>query len=179
MVDDFLTCLDRFKPLWEFLTAVGTVLAVVISLWLATRKQRAHITVSAESKGDQYSLTATNDGDAGIIVMRCEWGADCISGSGRVHLPSYPFNLNNHVAQSIPQRITKGDILNTWGSLKQIAEAANQQIPNTVAMSQVEASVRNSRFACVTTTEGAFTTALPAATQEELIRHFRLLRTPI
>ena len=171
--------LESFNPLWDFLTAVGTVSAVAVSLWLATRKPKTHLALFVELRGASFVLTITNDGEAEVTVRRCDWRAKCMTGAGRLELPQYPFQYNGQPAQSIPRRVINGDILETWVSVKAIAEQANSVIPETATMEQIDHDIRKSCFVCVTTTGIDFSANLPVGMQDELIKQFRLLRTPL
>lgn len=101
-VTDFVHWLERFKPLWDFLVGIGTVGAVVVSLWLASRKPKAHLTLSVQIRGnDLIDLTATNDSDLDTVVQQLQWRAHCIRGSGKLNMGVYPFSLNNQHAMTI------------------------------------------------------------------------------
>jgi len=74
-----LSWLHDYKPLWDFLTAIGTVGAVVVSLYLASRQTKAHLTVSVEAlQASEHSPMVAawaiiNDGKADQVVSRCYW----------------------------------------------------------------------------------------------------------
>src|SRR5438552_9046932 len=73
LIDHFLACLEHFKPLWDFLTAIGTVGAVVVALLLALRKPKVRLSPGARMQGTTIVLSATNKGSEPATVLGWEW----------------------------------------------------------------------------------------------------------
>ena len=175
LIDHVLDCLEHFKPLWDFLTAVGTVGAVVVALLLALRKPKVHLFPGARMQGTTIVLSATNKGSEPATVLGWEWRAACIEG-GRVDLAAYPYSLNSLPGLSAPQRLVKSDLLVTWVSVNALAEVANPRISAGLQAPAIEQAVRSSRFACLTTTGEVFEANLPESAQAPLMQRLGELR---
>jgi hypothetical protein len=90
VTDCVLHWLEHFKPLWDFLTAIGawlgaiaTFAAVVVSLWLATRSERVrlrgaaailHVFAGDGSPPEEFvGITAVNLGDRPVTINSVGW----------------------------------------------------------------------------------------------------------
>src|SRR5712671_5768409 len=90
-----LDCLERFKPLWDFLTAIGTLGAVGVSLWFAVRRPKARfeLVVAPTNEDRTVILTITNKGDTSELILGWYWRAKCLGEPGGIGLQSYPVEL--------------------------------------------------------------------------------------
>ena len=183
ILESVLNWLAKFKPLWEFLTALGTVSAVVVSLYLASRKPKAHLTLSVEllKAGDHTpdvaAWTIVNDGEADQIILRWYWRAQCTE-TGRIYLSAF-CELNGRGGYMLPQRIVKDDMLTGRDPLTSIADLANPHISAKATPEEIEKCFRGSKFGCVTTTGKLYETDMPQTLQTALLARFRSVRGPI
>ncbi len=178
--EPILTWLDRFKPLWEFLTGIGTVGAVCVSLWLALRRPKARLEVVAHSTNDDKALvlTITNVGDTAELVLSWYWRAKCL-GKGGIALKSYPVLLNGPVALPLPQRMQKFDVLTITEAIDAIATIAEQVIPKPMADADVDDAIAKSWFGCATSSGRLFETPTPDKVAKAIAGRIRLIRKAI
>jgi hypothetical protein len=176
--------LDKTRSLWEFLTAlgtaVGTVGAVIVSLWLALGERRARLKIFAGvvNEGKTVLLEITNRG-ASALVLHCYWRAPCLGSVRAIGLPDYPCELNERVALRLPQRLQRDDVLVTWAALDGIAKHADEVIPEGIKGEGLEVSLSESFFGCVTSSGKEFEIAAPESAWKDIARRVTLLRTEI
>ncbi len=176
--------LERTKPIWEFLTAVGTAVgtvgAVIVSLWLALgeRNVRLKLFAGITNEGKTVLLGITNRG-APALILHCYWRAPCLGDARAIGLPDYPCELNGASALRLPQRLQKHDVLITWSALESLANQAHEVIPADIVGEGLEASLAESFFGCATSAGEEFEVAAPESIWKEIARRVTLRRTEI
>jgi len=155
--DHLLLWLQRWAPLWEFLTSVGTVAAVVVALLLASRKPRSNLVVSAVvGQGKFFS-----------------WVGPGLRGGQFLS----DFGLHNGMGNvALPRQLTTGEWFAVIGSFDELSNAIP---PEVKALAEIQDALRDSRFRCATTLGKVFEVSIPRAVSDALARHVELVRRPI
>lgn len=62
----------NFGNIWDMLSAIGTTMAVIISLWSSKRKKRIHLTASDKTYYSNYKIeySIENTGNVPIVITR-------------------------------------------------------------------------------------------------------------
>ena len=176
--------LNNTRPVWEFLTAVGTAIgtvgAVIVSLWLALGARRVRFRLSAAvfNEGKTVLLEITSCG-APALVLRWFWRAPCFGSVRFIGLPDYPCEISGRAALKLPQRLQQDDVLVAWAALDWIAKQADNVIPKDIKGEGLEASLSESFFGCATSSGEEFEVAAPESAWKEIARRVTLLRTNI
>ena len=174
-MDALLSWLHYHKPLWDFMTAVGTIGLASTTVWLATRKPRAKLDLSVvRVAADGAFFTIRNAGDAVLVVAGCYWAAPCLQGRvDLVHAGLFngagPFPL-------LQCRLTRGDTIEIRLTLQEIADLVNPHLPSEATAPAIAACLRESTLVCATTTGEQFQIAMPQEASEDLRRRVMLLR---
>jgi hypothetical protein len=174
-----LEWLEHLKPLWDFLTAVGSIGLAVVTAWLATRKPKMHLSVSTAmaDDGDRVKITAINDGEAPAVFLKFSWRASGFK-SGRIDLTRGDIWVNGtQPAAGGTARLVTGDIVTALYYKHVLAGVASEVLPED--LDGLERTIGDSRFVCVTTTGESFETPPPQTVQKLLADRTRLLRQSI
>lgn len=178
--DCLLEWLEHYKPLWDFLTAIGTVgltgLAVV-TIYQSTRKPRIHLAlkISLINNNETILVTVTNDAEATPVLLRYVWRTQ-ESYCFQRDFSLCTFQINGQKAGNTAPRLTNGDVLTTWVGVTEIATAADNCLQRTLSQDNLNRLVRDSLFVCVTTSGDSFTTLLTPDVQRALVSRIKLER---
>jgi hypothetical protein len=174
-MDCILDWLERLKPLWNFLTALGTLLAVCVSLFLASRKPKAHLDITPQLSNNNVVISIVNDGDADQTLSHCYWRTP--SNPNR----AFPFMIYtmNGIAMMNVKRMQNSDVVQTWTPLDAAATAINLFISDTATSKEIEHCILKSKFGCATTVGKFYEKNLPKDLQKALLDRLILQRTPI
>jgi hypothetical protein len=178
VIDCMLRWLEHFKPLWDFLTAIGTVGLAAVTVWLANRKPKLHLTVSAElaNEGQTLLIRILNDGAAAPLPLRCDWVAKEF---GRIDIPMFGGSLNGRPMVMGIQRMTNGDTLDVSWAVDDLAQRAANALSADLGEASVKFAIQNSSLSCTTTTGESFRSPLSSAVQETLAARVNLHRRKI
>lgn len=172
-----LDWLDRLKPLWDFLTGVGTVALAILTVYLANKKPKVGIKLSVRTvRGDVAVVEILNAGEALPVVRGWHWSAPCV---GRVDLLTIVNLTMRGRSVDIPYRMEHGDVLVGEVSLQAIAQIAEGRIRSNATPREIEECVASSHFGCTTTIGGPFEAILPIEAQAQLGKSMNLRRRPI
>jgi len=172
--DHLLLWLQRWAPLWEFLTSVGTVAAVVVALLLASRKPRSNLVVSAVvGQGKFLQVKATNHAETPVWIGSFSWVGPGLRGGQFLS----DFGLHNGMGNvALPRQLTTGEWFAVIGSFDELSNAIP---PEVKALAEIQDALRDSRFRCATTLGKVFEVSIPRAVSDALARHVELVRRPI
>lgn len=175
-----LKWLEHFKPLWDFLTAVGTVGLAAVTFYLATRVAKVHLalTISLMNENQTIVVTVTNDAKAVPVLLKCVWRTREFE-FARVDYQIGMCQLNGHPTGYGAQRLVNGDVLTIWAAVQEIARQADASLPKDLAPNQLDRLVRESSIAWATSTGDSFSMPLPPDVQTVLANRIKLIRTPI
>src|SRR6266404_3398109 len=141
-VDCTLEWLARFKPLWDFLTAIGTVSLAALTVWLATRKPKLRLAVSVGYNGQMLSIRIVNDGTATPVVQKCELLSDELK-FGRIDIQETYRSLNSIAIGVGVARLATGDVQEVYCILDDLGANASAALPADLSEERVESAVRN------------------------------------
>ena len=176
-LDSILDWLDRLKPLWEFLTGVGTVALAVLTVYLANKSPKIRIKLTVRLVRGQVAIVEMlNAGEALPVIRGWYWSAPCV---GRVDLLTMANLTMQNRMVSIPCRMERGDVLEGSIDLKAIAQIAEGKISPDATPQEIEECISSSRFNCTTTIGGVFDVILPSEAQAQLGKFINLRRRPI
>ena len=177
MLNCVLDWLDRLKPLWEFLTGIGTVALAVLTVYLANRKPKSRITVTVRLAREHVAVVEMlNVGDALPVVRGWHWSSPR---TGRIDLLAM-VNLTIQARPvPIPYRMERGDLIEGQVALEAIAQLADERLGPNATPEEVQVCVRESRFGCTTTVGQVFEVSLPPEVRTELARRIDIRRRPI
>jgi hypothetical protein len=158
-------------------SAIATFSAVVVSLWLASRKPKGHLAVSvALQRGDLEILIRTvGKGAIQLMVEKYELLSPALK-LGRIDILVEYAIANSQRIQMGVARLTNGDWQEAYCSLHTLGSHANAALPADLTGDQLEATVRNSSILCVTTTGESFRAPLPVPVQRALVRSINMQR---
>lgn len=176
--DAFLRWLEHSKPLWDFLTAVGTVGLAVVTFLLATRKPKAELTLSEIRSGTAVAVIIRNTGDAMLTIARFYWTAAAPGKQVELGFSQPGFGLFNGVGPIpfLQARLSRGDTVEVRVSVQQMAEAINPHIRDDATVSEIAESLRSSRFGCATTTGEQFYVDISEATYVDVRGRLAVMR---
>jgi len=162
--------LERFKPLWDFLTAIGTIGLASVTVWLANRKPKTLLRVGAELANEGLILVVRilNYSDATPLLLRCELVGKEFGG---IDIPIITGNLNGRPfgAIGVP-RMMNGDRLQTWWDVADLVQRVIKALPAGTSKELLETAIRNSLLSCPTTTGESFRGPMPPPVQQALLR---------
>jgi hypothetical protein len=180
VVDCMLHLLERLKPLWDFLTAIGTVGLAGLTVWLANRKPKPHLAVSvALDRGDlDIVILTVSDGETAPMLQKYELRSQELK-FGRIDIPVGQVVVNSMQIGMGVARLANGDWQQARCAVQDLGAGANATLPSDLTEEQVKTAVRNASIACVTTTGESFRAPLPSPVQQVLLRSINLHRQKI
>ena len=175
-LDNILDGLDRLKPLWEFLTGVGTVALAILTVYLANKKPKPRIRLTVRVVREHVAIVEMlNAGETLPVVRGWYWSSPC---AGRADLLSIVNLTTQGRSVAIPYRMEHGDVLEGAVDLQAIAQLADGRISPDATRLEIEACIATSRFGCVTTIGDVFEVILPVEARAQLGRFINLRRGP-
>jgi hypothetical protein len=178
LVDLLIEELGHLKPLWDFLTAIGTLGLAFVTFWLATRKPRAELILSEIRAGNSVTVAIQNTGDVVLVVGRFFWSAVTPRRQAELGFNQPGFCLFNGIGPIpfLQARLSRGDTVEIRVSIEQLAEAINPHIPQEATAAEIADCLRSSHFGCVTTTGEQFQAPISEATYVDTRTRVMLLR---
>jgi hypothetical protein len=173
--------LHEYKPLWDFMTAVGTIALALVTFFLATRKPKALLSLSVERSGPTIDVVIRNTGEVVLVPARFYWTAPCINGQIDIGFAQPGVGLFNG-AGPVPllqNRLTRGDTVQMRTTVQQLAELSHPHISANAPAHGITACMRESRFVCVTTTGEHFEVPTPEDTAADISARVNLIRHPL
>ena len=156
----FLATLEKWKPLWDFLTAIGTVGAVILSLFLAFGRLRTRYQIQAkliEQKNERPQIIweITNLGDVTPLLAYIYWYCPCIP-KHRIPLPMAVGTVNGLGPLSLPKPLQKYDTFSSWKIIDEFVQLINEHIPANWSIDRITLCIAKSRFGCTTNNGRSF-----------------------
>jgi hypothetical protein len=179
--ESFITWLREISPLLDAMTAVGTIGAVIVALFLGLRRTRTRLLVSLAMRPaapgfyPAIDIRITNKTDDTPMVNAFFYEIPKITPS-RIYIPGMYVTINNQQAGLLPQRLTKEDTLSAILSTQDLARSLVDHLSKDTSELALLKQIQPLEIGCVTVSGKNFRTHISDEVASEIAKVIHALR---
>lgn len=174
-IECILDWLGEISPLLDAMTALGTLGAVIVALYLGLRRPRTRLAVSltirprAPGVYPAISVSVVNMTEDTPMVSAFFYEIPNVTPS-RVFLHGAFITINNQQVGLLPQRLTKEDSMDAILMLEDLGKSVDEFLRKGESEMALLKQLRPMRIGCITATGKQFSTPLLDGAAVELAR---------